>query len=167
MTDAEIDHLADGLKQIVDPRIVFVVEKDGDPVGFSLSLPDVNQVLHKIQPGPSIIGSYIGAARMLLNKRKTDRLRVFAFGVIEEYRAKEETFKKYRPFLKSYRNRAALPDISVLLRSLSELYLEDIDISSITVGDPRASQAATGAPPPDALQVSLQGMVSAAGLETA
>ena len=88
MTDAEIDHLADNLKMIIDPEIVFAVEKDGEMVGFSLSLPDVNQVLHKIRPGPSVISSYIGAARMLLNKRKTNRIRVFAFGVLEEYRAK-------------------------------------------------------------------------------
>lgn len=88
MTDAEIDHLAVNLKMIIDPEIVFVVEKDGEMVGFSLSLPDVNQVLHKIQPGPSVIGSYIAAGRMLLNKRKTNRLRVFALGVLEEYRAK-------------------------------------------------------------------------------
>lgn len=88
MTDAEIDHLAVNLKMIIDPEIVFMVEKEGELVGFSLSLPDVNQVLHKIQPGPSVISSYIGAGRMLLNKRKTNRLRVFAFGVLEEYRAK-------------------------------------------------------------------------------
>lgn len=88
MTDAEIDHLAVNLKMIIDPEIVFLVEKDGELVGFSLSLPDVNQVLHKIRPGPSVISSYIGAARMVLNKRKTDRIRVFAFGVLEEYRAK-------------------------------------------------------------------------------
>jgi hypothetical protein len=57
-------------------------------VGFSLSVPDVNQVLHKIRPGPSLIGSYLAAARMLLNKRKTNRLRVWALGVVEEYRAR-------------------------------------------------------------------------------
>lgn len=88
MTDAEIDHLADSLKMIIDPAIVFFVEKDGEVVGFSLSLPDVNQVLHKIRPGPSVVSSYLGAARLMLNKRKTNRLRVFALGVLEGYRAK-------------------------------------------------------------------------------
>ena len=88
MTDAEIDHLADSLKMILDPAIVFAVEADGETVGFSLSLPDVNQPLHKIRPGPSWLGSYIAAGRMILSKRKTDRLRVFALGVLEEYRGK-------------------------------------------------------------------------------
>ncbi|UCG23829.1 MAG: N-acetyltransferase [Chloroflexota bacterium] len=88
MTDTEIDHLAANLKMIIDPSIVFAVEAGGKTVGFSLSLPDVNQPLHRIRPGPSTIGSYIAAGRMLLNKRNTDRLRVFALGVLEEYRGK-------------------------------------------------------------------------------
>lgn len=88
LTDAEFDALVTELKPILDPRIVFVVEADGEPVGFSLSFPDVNQILHKLRPGPTVIGSYIAAARMVLNKKKTNRLRVFALGVLEEYRAR-------------------------------------------------------------------------------
>jgi GNAT superfamily N-acetyltransferase len=88
LTDAEFDSLVGELKPILDPRIVFVVEADGEPVGFSLSLPDVNQVLHKLRPGPTVIGSYIAGARMMLNKTKTNRLRVFALGVLEEYRGR-------------------------------------------------------------------------------
>ncbi|MDX1615641.1 MAG: hypothetical protein R3300_15115 [Candidatus Promineifilaceae bacterium] len=88
LTEAELDHIANGLKPIVDPRIVFFVEKDGDPVGFSLSLPDVNQVLHRLRPGPTVAGSYLAAGRMMMNKTDTDRLRVFALGVLEEYRAR-------------------------------------------------------------------------------
>jgi GNAT superfamily N-acetyltransferase len=88
LTDNEFDSLVTELKPILDPRIVFIVEAKGEPVGFSLSLPDVNQVLHKLRPGPTTIGSYIAGARMLRNKTKTNRLRVFALGVLEEYRAR-------------------------------------------------------------------------------
>jgi GNAT superfamily N-acetyltransferase len=88
LTDAEFDSIVKELKPILDPRIVFFVEADGEPVGFSLSLPDVSQVLHKLRPGPTVIGSYIAGARMVLNKTKPNRLRVFALGVLEEYRAR-------------------------------------------------------------------------------
>jgi GNAT superfamily N-acetyltransferase len=88
LTEAEFDLIEHELKPIIDPRIVFFVERDGEPVGFTLALPDMNQVLLKIRPGPSVISSYLGAGRMLLNKRKTDRMRVFALGVIEEFRGK-------------------------------------------------------------------------------
>jgi GNAT superfamily N-acetyltransferase len=88
MTDAEIDLLAGSLKMIIIPELVYVVEKDGQVVGFSLTLPDVNQPLHRYRPGPSSIGSYLAAARMVLSKKKTDRIRVFALGVLQEWRGK-------------------------------------------------------------------------------
>ncbi len=88
LTSAEFDMIESDLKPIIDPAVVFIVEKDGEAVGFSLSLPDVNQILHKLRPGPSVLSSYIAAGRMILSKRKVDRLRVFALGVLEEYRGK-------------------------------------------------------------------------------
>ncbi|MGD2049757.1 MAG: GNAT family N-acetyltransferase [Chloroflexota bacterium] len=88
LTDHEFDHIEASLKPIIDPNIVFIVEKDGEPVGFSLSLPDVNQIVHKLRPGPSLIGSYLAGIWTMLNKRKTNRLRVFALGVLEEWRGK-------------------------------------------------------------------------------
>jgi hypothetical protein len=91
MTDGEVDRLADGLKPIVDPSVAFMVEKEGEPVGFSLSLPDVNQLLHQIRPGPSVFSSYAAIARVLFhlrfNKTKITRTRVMAFGVKDAYRA--------------------------------------------------------------------------------
>ncbi|MEW5985283.1 MAG: N-acetyltransferase [Chloroflexota bacterium] len=86
MTDKEIKRLADSLKPVIEPRLAFIVEKEGEAVGFSLSVPDVNQVLNRLRPGATVLGSYLGAVRMLLNKRKTDRIRVIALGVIESYR---------------------------------------------------------------------------------
>ena len=88
LTNAEIEHMAEGLKMILDPELVFFVEREGEPVGFSLTLPDVNQPLLRIRPGPSLLSSYLGAARLLLNRHKTDMVRVLALGVIERYRSR-------------------------------------------------------------------------------
>ncbi len=101
MTDAEIDHLADSLKMIIMPDLVFAVEKDGHVVGFSLTLPDVNQPLHRYRPGPSRISSYLAAGRMILNKKKTDRIRVFALGVLKEWRGKGVDALMYYETLKA------------------------------------------------------------------
>src|SRR3954470_404641 len=51
MTEAEIKHLAKDLKRIIDPSIVLMVEKAGEPVGVSLSLPDANQAMTKVRSG--------------------------------------------------------------------------------------------------------------------
>jgi GNAT superfamily N-acetyltransferase len=47
-TDAEIRQLAIELRPVVDPELVLFAEMDGDPVGCALSIPDVNQVLKKM-----------------------------------------------------------------------------------------------------------------------
>jgi hypothetical protein len=36
---------------VVDARIVYIVEDEGVPIAFSISLPDVNQVLAKVKDG--------------------------------------------------------------------------------------------------------------------
>lgn len=85
-TDAEIVHLADGLKMILDPSITLFAEVDGKPIGGSLPLPNVNEILLKARPGPSLLSSYLAAGRMFLGRRKVKLLRIFAMGVVEEYR---------------------------------------------------------------------------------
>lgn len=88
MTDPEFDHLAAQLRQIIDPDLVVIAEKDGEMVGFGLSLPDLNQPLRLAYPRPG----YPEALTMLKLawhwkvRRRVDWLRVFALGVLPEYR---------------------------------------------------------------------------------
>ncbi|UCE26045.1 MAG: N-acetyltransferase [Candidatus Coatesbacteria bacterium] len=84
MTDAEFDHMARGLKQIADPNIVFFAEKDGEPIGFSLSLPDVCETLRRMNGRMFPFGWLV----WLLGKKRIKTLRVVAMGVLEEYRGK-------------------------------------------------------------------------------
>lgn len=51
MTAAEFDQLAKNLKQVIDPRIVFILEDAGQPVAFSIALPNLNQALRHIPDG--------------------------------------------------------------------------------------------------------------------
>ncbi len=80
MTDAEFEHMAKDLKPVVDPRIVLIVEKEGEPVGFSLSLPDLNEALHKIN------GRLLpfGLLKVLYHSRKIHAARVITLGVIKK-----------------------------------------------------------------------------------
>jgi GNAT superfamily N-acetyltransferase len=84
MTDAEFDHMAAGLKQIADPDLVFFAEKDDEPVGFSLSLPDVCETLLRMNGRMFPFGWLI----WLLGKKKIKAFRVMAMGVLKEYRGK-------------------------------------------------------------------------------
>ena len=51
MTDAEFEQLARDLKQIVDPEMVFLLEHEGTPVAFSISLPNLNMALQHVSDG--------------------------------------------------------------------------------------------------------------------
>jgi len=52
MTEPEFDHLAEQLKPILDPDLVLVVEHEGEPVAFGLTLPDLNEPLLRAYPRP-------------------------------------------------------------------------------------------------------------------
>ena len=48
MTRKEFDHLAAQLKPVVDPDLCLIAEVGGETAGFSLALPDFNQVLIRL-----------------------------------------------------------------------------------------------------------------------
>ncbi len=81
LTEEEVRHYAKDLKQILDENWAFIAEKDGEPVGAALTLPDYNQVFKHLN------GRLLpfGWAKFLWYKRKIDRVRVFALGVKPEY----------------------------------------------------------------------------------
>lgn len=82
MTKNEFDYLAKGLKQIATPELAFILEIKGEPAGFVLGLPDINQALIKNKKG-----SLVGAAWYLLTgKKKINMIRIIVLGVLEEYR---------------------------------------------------------------------------------
>ncbi len=51
MTEGEFGRLIKDLKQIVDPNIVYLLEKDGEPVAFSIALPNLNLALKHVKGG--------------------------------------------------------------------------------------------------------------------
>jgi len=81
LTEREVRHYARMLKPLLDEHWAFIAEKDGETVGAALSLPDYNQVL-KGMNGRLLP---IGWAKFLWNRRKIDRVRVFALGVRREW----------------------------------------------------------------------------------
>lgn len=97
MTDAEVDHMAKQLKPIVDPDLALIGMIDGAPVGFALSLPDINQALHRLN------GRLFpfGLIKLLWYLRRIDRIRILTLGLKKEYRRSGltallyyETFKR-------------------------------------------------------------------------
>jgi GNAT superfamily N-acetyltransferase len=89
-TDPEMEKLAADLKMILDPVLSVIVEKDGEPVGFGLLLPDMNQPLLKAYPRPGVPEAWT-MLKLLWHwkvRRKMTWVRGFALGVIPEYRGR-------------------------------------------------------------------------------
>jgi GNAT superfamily N-acetyltransferase len=84
MASEELDALAKQLKDLVYPPIIWFAEAGEKPVAFMLGMPDFNQVL--IRMGGRIFP--FGWLKFLLGKKKVDRVRLMAFGVLPEYRRK-------------------------------------------------------------------------------
>ncbi|MEK7774575.1 MAG: N-acetyltransferase [Candidatus Zixiibacteriota bacterium] len=95
MDEAEFDHTAANMKQIIDPDMVFIAEHAGEPVGFLIALPNINQVLQRLD------GNLLpfGLIKLLWHtkvKNKVDQLRVLTLGVVPEYRKRAIDLMLYR-----------------------------------------------------------------------
>lgn len=82
-TDAEFDYLKNDLKMILDPKFAYIAEKEGQAIGFSITLPNINEILIKNKRGRLFPW---GIFRLLLGKNKTKSVRILALGVVHEYR---------------------------------------------------------------------------------
>jgi len=83
MTPTEFKYLAKDLKMILDKNFCQVAEHNGKVIGFSLAVPDLNQILLRIPRGRLLP---TGIFKLLLGLKKIDFLRVLALGVVDEYR---------------------------------------------------------------------------------
>jgi GNAT superfamily N-acetyltransferase len=81
MTEEEFQYVAKDLKPVVNPNLVIIAEVRGKPVGFAMSLPDLNMVLKDNTHGYLIPG----LIRLLLFKKRIDFIRIIILGVIPEY----------------------------------------------------------------------------------
>jgi hypothetical protein len=81
MPEAEIRHLAKQLKQVINPRWVFALEREGTPVAVCLTLPDANQLMLKARSGRLLPTGWVP---LLFGAKKLKRARVMALGIRQD-----------------------------------------------------------------------------------
>ncbi len=81
ISEEEVRFQAKNLKPILDENWAMIAERDGEVVGAALTLPDINQVLRRMNGRLLPLGWW----RFLTGRRKIDRVRVFALGVKPAY----------------------------------------------------------------------------------
>lgn len=82
-TDAEYDHLAEGLNLLLDLRYVYLAEHKGKLIGFGVALPDINEITKGFKKGKLLPFNII---KLLTQKSKVSLIRIILLGVLEDYR---------------------------------------------------------------------------------
>lgn len=84
VTDGEARAMARDLKPIINPKAaLFAEDANGRPIGFALSLPDINQILKGLDGRLGLRGLW----RMLVKLPRLSVYRMWALGVIPEYQS--------------------------------------------------------------------------------
>ncbi len=93
VTEAEGRAMAHDLKMIINPQAVLIAEtQDGKPIGFAMSLPDINQVIKNFK-GRLFPFNWI---KLILGLKKINQYRMWALGVIPEYQGRAIDTLLYR-----------------------------------------------------------------------
>jgi len=82
MTDKEMDLMAASLKVFAVPEMVLLAFYDGRPAGLSITLPDFNQVLRRLNGRLDLAG----LVKFLWYRRRITGARAIVFGFKTEYR---------------------------------------------------------------------------------
>ena len=92
LTDAEIEFFAKSMKPLVIPDLVLFAYCGEEPIGFSISLPDYNEVLKRLNGrlGP------LGILKFLYFSRKIRAIRVMLLGVKRSFQKKGAEVLLYR-----------------------------------------------------------------------
>ena len=85
MNEKEFNVLVGDLKMIADPKFSYIAEKDGKAIGFSVSLPNINEITINFKKGRLLPFNIF---KLLLRKSKVKSVRIITAGVLEEYRRK-------------------------------------------------------------------------------
>jgi len=85
------------MNRILKPELVLIAEVRGCVVGFALAVPDIRQAVHSAQ------GKLVptGLIKILYYQRLVKNVRLFALGVVEEYRACDLAAGRYRAWLRN------------------------------------------------------------------
>lgn len=84
LTEEELAATANDFKMILDPKVAHIAEIGGEPIAFSVALPDLNQALKQLDGKLFPFGIF----KLLWHKRNINRIRTALMGVMPEYQGK-------------------------------------------------------------------------------
>jgi GNAT superfamily N-acetyltransferase len=86
LTDEEFRYLARNMERIAVPEMVLLAEVEGKPVGFSITVPDMNEAIRPLDGRLTTFGLPFGLVRLLCRVRHIKTARMLVLVVLEGYR---------------------------------------------------------------------------------
>jgi GNAT superfamily N-acetyltransferase len=86
LTDAELRYLARRLDRLAMADLVLLAEVDARPVGFSITLPDINEAIRPLNGRLTNFGLPINLLRLAYRSRHIKTARMAVLGLLPEYR---------------------------------------------------------------------------------
>ncbi len=84
MNEEEFYHSSSLLKYVADRDLILIAEVNGEPVGFIVALPDINEILKKMNGKLLPFGIF----KFFKEKKSVKTLRIITLGIVNEYRNK-------------------------------------------------------------------------------
>ena len=85
LTEDEFRKIAQQFKQFVPEKLILIVEKEKQPIGFIIAIPDLNQVFSHIKSGKLFP---FGILKFLWYKRRINNARILILGILDKFRNK-------------------------------------------------------------------------------
>ncbi|MGC4006793.1 MAG: GNAT family N-acetyltransferase [Pirellulales bacterium] len=86
MTDAEYVDMARQVAAWARPELMLMAEVDGAPIGFSMTMPDLNEAMRPLNGKLFNYGLPIGYLRFAWRAKRVDAARMLVLGVLPEFR---------------------------------------------------------------------------------
>ena len=84
LAEEDLDLVASEMKHVIDPDLVMIAEKNGEPIGFSLMFPDINEFMTQLKTSPR----WLRLIKLFWKLKTTSpkKIRLAVLGVRKEYR---------------------------------------------------------------------------------
>ncbi len=86
LSDAEFHYFAKRLTRLAPPELVLLAEVDGQPAGFSITLPDMNEAIAGLGGRLTKFGLPINLLRFLRRMKRVRTARMIVLDVLEPFR---------------------------------------------------------------------------------
>ena len=97
LTDSEVQTIADQMLRFADPRLIKILMKEGEPIGFLFAYPDISAAIQRTKGHIYPFGWIF----LLREFRRTKWVNIDGAGIIEEYRGLGGTALLFSEMFKS------------------------------------------------------------------